>query len=169
MIHPAHGLSFAIASNTAQFVLSALIRDGRIRRSFIGVTGQRVPIPWRLMRDYQLAAASGVLAAGIEPSSPAETAGLRTGDIIVAFGGVRVSGVDDLHRQLTAERIGAAAALTIVRGVERRQLTPTNPRLMARRTASVRLAAPSLAIVAPYPQLVPASSARAVVRTTPSP
>ena len=123
MIHPAHGLSFAIASNTAQFVLSALMRDGRIRRSFIGVTGQRVPIPRRLMRDYQLAASSGVLAVGVEPSSPAETGGLRTGDIIVAFGGVRVSGVDDLHRQLTAERIGVAAALTIVRGAERRQLT----------------------------------------------
>jgi len=122
MIHPAHGLSFAIASNTAQFVLSALIRDGRIRRSFLGVTGQRVPIPRRLLRDYQLAASSGVLAAGIEPSSPAETAGLRTGDIIVAFGGVRVSGVDDLHRQLTAERIGVAAALTIVRRAQRRQL-----------------------------------------------
>jgi S1-C subfamily serine protease len=122
MIHPAHGLSFAIASNTAQFVLSALIRDGRIRRSFIGVTGQRVPIPRRLMRDYQLATSSGVLVVGIEPSSPAETAGLRTGDIIVAFGGVRVSGVDDLHRQLTAERIGVAAALTIVRGAQRRQL-----------------------------------------------
>jgi len=122
MIHPAHGLSFAIASNTAQFVLSALIRDGRIRRSFIGVTGQRVPIPRRLMRDYQLAASSGVLVVGIEPSSPAETAGLRTGDIIVAFGGVRVSGVDDLHRQLTAERIGVAAALTIVRRAQRRQI-----------------------------------------------
>jgi S1-C subfamily serine protease len=109
MIHPAHGLSFAIASNTAQFVLSVLIRDGRIRRSFVGVTGQSVPIPRRLTRDYQLAVSSGVLAAGIEPSSPAETGGLRTGDIIVAFGGVRVSGVDDLHRQLTADRIGVAA------------------------------------------------------------
>ena len=102
MIRPAHGLSFAIASNTAQFVLSALIREGRIRRSFIGVTGQSVPIPRWLTRDYQ-PAVSGVLAVGIEPSSPAETGGLRTGDIIVAFGGVRVSGVDDLHRQLTAD------------------------------------------------------------------
>lgn len=122
MIRPAHGLSFAIASNTAQFVLSALIREGRMRRSFIGVTGQSVPIPRWLTRDDQLAA-SGVLAVGIEPSSPAETGGLRTGDIIVAFGGVRVAGVDDLHRQLTADRIGVAAALTIVRGAERRQLT----------------------------------------------
>jgi S1-C subfamily serine protease len=122
MIRPAHGLSFAIASNTAQFVLSALIHEGRMRRSFIGVTGQSVPIPRWLTRDYPVAA-SGVLAVGIEPSSPADTGGLRTGDIIVAFGGVRVSGVDDLHRQLTADRIGVAAALTIVRGAERRQLT----------------------------------------------
>jgi S1-C subfamily serine protease len=123
IIHPAHGLSFAIASNTAQFVLSVLIRDGRIRRSFVGVTGQSVPIPRRLTRDYQLAVSSGVLAVGIEPSSPAERGGLRTGDIIIALGGVRVSGVDDLHRQLTADRIGVAATLTILRGAERRQLT----------------------------------------------
>jgi S1-C subfamily serine protease len=123
IIHPAHGLSSAIASNTAQFVLSVLIRDGRIRRSFVGVTGQSVPIPRRLTRDYQLAVSSGVLAVGIEPTSPAERGGLRTGDIIIALGGVRVSGVDDLHRQLTADRIGVAATLTILRGAERRQLT----------------------------------------------
>jgi S1-C subfamily serine protease len=122
MIPHAHGLSFAIAGNTAQFVLSRLIKEGRIRRSFIGVTGQSVPIPRRLTRNYQLAVSSGVLTVGVEPSSPAEIAGLRAGDIIIALGDVRVTGVDDLHRLLTAERIGQAAPLTILRGTGRRQV-----------------------------------------------
>lgn len=123
MILPAQGLSFAIASNTAQFVLSALIREGRVRRSFIGVTGQSVPVPRRLARHHQLAVASGVLAVGVEPSSPAEAGGLRTGDIIVSLDAGRVGGVDDLHRQLTAERIGIASVVTVLRGAERLQLT----------------------------------------------
>lgn len=122
MIPHAHGLSFAIAGNTAQFVLSGLIREGRIRRSFIGVNGQSVPIPRRLTRNYQLAVSSGVLAVGVERSSPADIAGLRKGDIIIALADARVSGVDDLHRLLTAERIGVAAALTILRGAGRRRI-----------------------------------------------
>jgi S1-C subfamily serine protease len=123
MIRPAQGLSFAIASNTARFVLSALIREGRVRRSSIGVTGQSVPIPRRLARDHRLAVASGVLTVSIESGSPAEASGLRTGDIIVSLGGARVGGVDDLHRQLTADRIGKALALTVLRGAERQQLS----------------------------------------------
>ena len=123
MILPAQGLSFAIASNTAQFVLSALIREGRVRRSFIGVTGQSVPIPRRLARHHQLAVSSGVLAVGVEAGSPAEAGGLRTGDMIVLLDGVRVGGVDDLHRLLTADRIGKRSTLDVLRGVERLQIS----------------------------------------------
>jgi S1-C subfamily serine protease len=123
MILPAQGLSLAIASNTVQFVVSALLREGRVRRSYIGVTGQSVPIPRRLARAHRLAVSSGVLAVAVEPRSPADNARLRTGDIIVTFADQRVAGVDDLHRILTVDRIGVEARMTVLRGIERHQLT----------------------------------------------
>ena len=123
MIWDAQGLCFAIASNTARFVASRLIRDGRIRRSYIGVVGQNVPIPRALARAHQLAASSGVFVASVEPSSPAQVAGVRDGDVILAFGGEPVAGVDDLHRLLTDERIDRPATLAILRAAERRTLT----------------------------------------------
>jgi S1-C subfamily serine protease len=119
MILPAQGLSLAIASNTVQFVVSALLREGRVRRSYIGVTGQSVPIPRRLARAHQLVVSSGVLAVAVEPRSPASSAGLREGDIIVTIGDQRVAGVDDLHRALTAERIAVPARMTVLRGAVR--------------------------------------------------
>ena len=122
-IMPAQGLCFAIASNTARFVVSRLIRDGRIRRSYIGVGGQNVPVPRRLVVAHRLASQSAVLVVSIEPASPGEQCGLRDGDLIVAFEGRPVGGVDDLHRLLIDERIGAAASLTVIRGVELRALT----------------------------------------------
>src|SRR5207245_6483216 len=84
-ILPAQGLCFAIASNTARFVASHLIRDGRIRRSYIGVAGQNVPVPRALARAHQLAVSSGVFVASVEAGSPAATAGVRDGDIILSF------------------------------------------------------------------------------------
>jgi len=122
-ILPAQGLCLAIASNTAQFVAGRLIRDGRIRRSYIGVAGQTVPIPRALARANQLAASSGVLVASIEPQSPAAGAGLRDGDVILALAGEAISGVDQLHRQLTDDRIGTPVLVTVLRNGERRQLT----------------------------------------------
>jgi S1-C subfamily serine protease len=123
MILPAQGLCFAIASNTARFVASRLIRDGRIRRSYIGVGGQNVPIPRALARANQIAVTSGVLVVSVEPDSPATKAGLRDGDIVLGFGGDAVTGIDDLLRRLTDERIGVALPLTILRAGRKRQLT----------------------------------------------
>jgi S1-C subfamily serine protease len=122
MILPAQGLCFAIASNTARFVAARLIRDGRIRRSYIGVAGQNVPIPRAIARANQLAVTSGVLVVSVEPSSPATTAGLRDGDVLLTFDGGAVTGIDDLLRRLTDERIGVAVALTILRAGRKRQL-----------------------------------------------
>jgi S1-C subfamily serine protease len=122
-ILPAQGLCFAIASNTARFVAANLIRDGRIRRSYIGVAGQNVPVPRAIARANRIAAASGVFVVSVEPGSPAAAAGLRDGDVVLACGGAPVTGVDDLHRQLTADRIGVATPFAILRGGARRELT----------------------------------------------
>ena len=122
-ILPAQGLCFAIASNTARFVAARLIRDGRIRRSYIGVGGQTVPIPRAVARANQLAVSSGVFVASVEKDSPAATAGLRDGDVMLALDGQAVTGIDDLHRLLTEDRIGVPSPLTVLRRLERRTLT----------------------------------------------
>ena len=123
MIRPAQGICFAIASNTVRFIASRLMRDGRIRRSRIGVAGQQTTIPRAFARAHQMAISSAVLVAGIEDDSPASRAGLRKGEVILGFGGTPVSGIDDLHRLLTEDRIGSPATLVVLRNGERRQLT----------------------------------------------
>jgi S1-C subfamily serine protease len=123
MILPAQGLCFAIASNTARVIAGRLIRDGRIRRSYIGMGGQNVPVPRAIARANQLAVSTGVLVVSVEKESPAAAAGLRDGDIVLMFAGDAVAGIDDLHRHLTEDRIGAPATLTILRAARRRQLT----------------------------------------------
>jgi S1-C subfamily serine protease len=129
MIMGAQGICFAIAINTAIWTAGRLIRDGRITRSLIGVAGQSVPIHRRLVRFYKLGAERGVLATAIEANSPANRAGLRQNDIIVAFAGHHVSGVDDLHRLLTAEVAGVASSLVVIRGTELVELTITPERV----------------------------------------
>ena len=123
MIMPAQGICFAIASNTVRFVAARLMRDGRIRRSHIGIAGQQTSIPRALARANQMAVTSGVLVASVEDNSPAARAGLAKGDVVLSFGESAVSGIDDLHRLLTAERIGTPAPVIVLRRGERRQLT----------------------------------------------
>ena len=123
MILPAQGLCFAIASNTARFVAARLMRDGRVRRSYIGVAGQNVPIPRAIARLHHVAVSSGVLVVSVEPQSPAAAAGVRDGDIILAFDGEAVAAIDHLHRVLTEDRIGKPSPVSILRGRERRQVT----------------------------------------------
>src|ERR1700677_1848963 len=118
-ILPAQGICFAIGINTAKFVASRLLRDGRIRRSYIGVSAQTVPIHRRVVRFYSLAWETGVVVVGIEDRSPARAAGLRKGDVIVALDDKPVAGVDDLHRLLTDAQVGARCALTVIRHTER--------------------------------------------------
>jgi S1-C subfamily serine protease len=119
MILPAQGICFAIAIDTAKFVAGRLIRDGRISRSFIGLAGQNVPLPRRFVRFYNLSFKSGVLVVSLEPDSPARRAGVSEGDLIIGFAGRPVTGIDDLHKLLTEERVGQGAPLEVIRRTER--------------------------------------------------
>ena len=125
MIRPAQGLCFAIGINTARFVASRLIRDGRIRRAYIGIAGQNVDVPRALARTNQLAIASAVRVASIERDSPAARAGLEQGDIVYAMGDAAVAGVDDLHRLLNEERINVPVEVSLLRKGQRRTLSLT--------------------------------------------
>jgi len=118
-ILPAQGICFAIGINTAKFVASRLLRDGRIRRSYVGISGQTVPIHRRIVRFYDLPKESGAMVLSVEDGSPAKRAGLREGDIILALEAQPVAGVDDLHRLLTEVRVGVSSSLTVLRGTER--------------------------------------------------
>ena len=122
-ILPAQGLCFAVASNTARFVATRLMADGRIRRSYIGVGGQNTPVPREQARANGLAAASGVVVLSVEPESPASRAGLAEGDVILSLGERPVTGVDDLHRYLTDEQIGVSLPLTALRRGRRIRVT----------------------------------------------
>jgi S1-C subfamily serine protease len=115
VILPAQGICFAISSNTAEFVASRLIRDGKVRRSYIGVSGQDVPLPRRIVQFYKLDSSTAVGVAAVESDSPADRAGLRQGDIILALDRRTVAGIDDLHRLLTEERIGKHTGVRILR------------------------------------------------------
>jgi S1-C subfamily serine protease len=121
-ILPAQGICFAIGINTAKFVASRLLRDGRIRRSFVGISGQSVPVHRRVVRFYDLPKETGALVISVEDSSPAKRAGLREGDVIVALEGQPVAGVDDLHRLLTELRVGVGSTLTVIRYTDKLEL-----------------------------------------------
>jgi S1-C subfamily serine protease len=118
VIMGAQGICFAIGIDTAKFVAGRLIRDGRIRRGYIGVAGQNVPLHRRLVRFHNLPVETGVLVVSVEPHSPAQRAGLLEGDLIIRYDDRAVAGIDDLHRLLTEKEVGQPAVLTILRRTE---------------------------------------------------
>jgi len=122
MIMPAQGICFAIAANTASFVMGKLIHEGRIQRAYLGVAGQNVPLHRRVVRFHELPHETGVFVVSTEPDSPAGKAGLRDGDLIVAYGDRPIAGIDDLHRLLTEEQAGVASTLTIIRDLKKQVL-----------------------------------------------
>jgi len=133
IILPAQGLCFATPINTAKWVAGRLIQSGRIRRGFLGIGGQNVPVPRRIARLQGLPSARGVLVLGVEPDSPAERAGVRERDILVVLDDHPVAGVDDLHRMLTEDRIGVRSSLKLLRELEPRtlEITPVESRSAA--------------------------------------
>ena len=119
------GIAFAVPINTARYVVSSLLRDGRVRRSHLGVAGHDVPIARRLVRAHHLSHERGVAVTAVSDGTPAAEAGLRPGDVIVELGNDVVRGVDDLHRLLTEERIGELVPIKILRRGELRRLLVT--------------------------------------------
>src|SRR6185369_7653434 len=118
----AQGLCFAIGINTAKFVASRLLQQGRIQRAYIGVEAQTVPLHRRVVRFYDLQKETGVMIVGVTPGSPAGRAGLCEGDVILAFAGQPIAGVDDLHRLLTETEVRVKNTITVLRRTERLEL-----------------------------------------------
>lgn len=122
VILPAQGICFAIPSQTAKYVASLLMKEGRIRRAYIGIGGQDIPLAQHLIRLHGLAVSSGILVITVEPGSPAEHAGLREGDIIVAYNDDPIPGIDELHQTLTGSQIGMRASITVIRHPQKHTL-----------------------------------------------
>jgi S1-C subfamily serine protease len=115
IIRGAQGICFAVASNTAQFVLSELIIHGRVRRGFIGIAAQTATISRGHARRANVDNATGAMITGLDPGGPASMAGLMSYDIIVRADGLPVTGVDDLIRLLNRDRIGRSVAIDVLR------------------------------------------------------
>jgi S1-C subfamily serine protease len=115
-ILPAQGICFATAINTAKFVAAKLMKDGVIRRGYLGIEGQDVPLHRRIVRFHNLPVESGVLIGAVQDSSPALRAGLQKGDVIVEFADRTVAGIDSLHRLLAEVVPEETSSITVIRG-----------------------------------------------------
>jgi S1-C subfamily serine protease len=125
IIRGGQGIAFAVPVNTARDVVSALIRDGRVRRAVLGVSAQTATIPRRLVHDHELPYGEGVLISEVQAKSAADAAGLQPGDILIDFGGAPIRTIDALHRELTGDRIGQAVPVRILRKGAPRRLVVT--------------------------------------------
>jgi S1-C subfamily serine protease len=123
VILPAQGISFAVSADTAAVVIPQLLQHGRVRRSYLGIAAQDVPLPRRVVRHFALPRDAGVLVTEAVTGGAAERAGLRDGDLIIGFNGAVVERTDDLHRLLTSDLIDVPIALKVIRGIELLELT----------------------------------------------
>src|SRR5215471_12348851 len=126
IIGMAQGICFAISASTVEFVASRLIRAGKVRRCYIGVAGQNVPLPRRVVRFHELPRETGVRVQSTAPDGAARAAGLLSGDIIVVVDGIPVGDVDELHRLMTEERVGKAVPMTVLRQTQKLEITVTS-------------------------------------------
>jgi len=132
VIFPAQGICFATPIHILQRVAGLLIKDGRVRRGYLGIAGQNVPVQRRLVRHYGLSQETGILVVTVEPGSPAKKAGLLEGDILIAFEDQPLTGIDPLFQLLTEGRIGVPVPFTLLRGVEKLTLEITPEESKAR-------------------------------------
>ena len=122
IIPGAQGICFATAIDTVKWVVLQLLKNGRVRRGFLGLAGANQPLARRIARHFELDNARGVRVESVEKGGPASRAGVEAGDMIVRFAGEAVNGIDDLHRLLTGERIGAESRLTLLRRAQKLEL-----------------------------------------------
>jgi S1-C subfamily serine protease len=115
IIQYAQGICFAIPVNTMRWVVTQLMREGKVVRGFLGISGQTVPLPVRVIRYFQLEHDSGVQIMDVVRGSPADRAGLKAGDVIISLAGERIASVDDIHRKLTGASIGRSLGLVLLR------------------------------------------------------
>jgi len=134
IIMGAQGICFAIAANTAKFVLGELVRHGRVRRAYIGISAAKTALPRRLRHEAGVLQESAVVVAGVEPTSPADRAGLVAGDMLLSLDGQAVTGADDLIRILTGEKIGHKVEIELLRERKRQQVS-LEPQERQRRAA----------------------------------
>jgi len=125
IIRPAQGICFATAIDTAKFVAGWLIKEGKFRRAYIGVAGQDVPLHRRVIRFYGLPVETGVLVVDTEPESPGARAGLRAGDVLIAYNEAPVPSIAALHKLLMGGEIGVESVLTVIRHAEKLRLAIT--------------------------------------------
>jgi len=135
IITGAQGICFAIAANTAKFVLGELVRHGRVRRGYIGISAAQTRLPRRIRHVAGVAQESAVVVSGVEPASPADRAGLVAGDVVLALDGQAVTGADDLIRLLTGEKIGRRMEIEVLRDGARQQRALTPEERQRRRAA----------------------------------
>jgi S1-C subfamily serine protease len=122
IIPMAQGICFATAIDTVKWVVVQLLRDGKVRRGYLGIAGATIPFPRRIARHFGLANSRTVRVESVEADGPASRAGFEPGDLIVAFDGVTVDGIDALHRLLTVERIGEPTGISVIRGAQKLEL-----------------------------------------------
>jgi S1-C subfamily serine protease len=125
VILPAQGICFAVASNLAKFVVGKLIMDGKVRRGYIGIAGQTVPLSVKIAQYHGLSAQSGVLVQQIEPDGPANDSDLQQGDVIVGLNNQAITSIDDLHKLLDDRTIGQACELSVLRRNRRERIKVT--------------------------------------------
>jgi len=119
VILPAQGICFAIAADTAKFIAAWLIKEGRIRRGYLGVAGQNVDLPVRAVRFHGLPQTTGILVVSCDAGASADRAGLEAGDLILAFNGQSLRSVHELHKRLVHIETGKRAEITFLRRGER--------------------------------------------------
>jgi len=115
IIQYAQGICFAIPVNTVRWVITLLLREGKVTRGFLGISGQSVPLPARVVRHFVLPQETGVYVVQVAKGSPADNAGLKEGDVIISLAGQTTATVDDIHKLLTKERIGEKLSIVLLR------------------------------------------------------
>jgi S1-C subfamily serine protease len=133
IIPMAQGICFATAIDTAKWVVSELLRHGRVRRAYLGLAGATSPLTRRVVRFFNLAGESGLRVESVEPQGPAHLAGIKPGDVIVGIDEKTVAGIDDLQKLLDESRIGKRTAITLIRRTQRLELAVTPLEMPAQR------------------------------------